>query len=57
MTESDRGVVCMAIIVEASERMDQGDKEAMDVALERIRMIRERFRQGQLIERDPGEEG
>lgn len=53
----DRGVTCLGLIVEASERMDRGDKDAMDLALERIKIIRERFRQGQSIDREPGEEG
>ena len=53
----DRGVPVMALIVEASERMDAGEIDAMDRALERIKIIRERFRQGRSIEREPGEEG
>ena len=53
----DRGVTVMALIVEASERMDAGEADAMDRALERIKIIRERFRQGRSLERDPGEEG
>ena len=53
----DRGVTVMALIVEASERMDAGEIDAMDRALERIKIIRERFRQGRSIEREPGEEG
>lgn len=53
----DRGVTCMTLIVDASEQMDHGDKEAMDRAYNLIQVMRERFRQRLPIEREPGQEG
>lgn len=52
-----RGIAWMRLIVEASEAMDQGNKDAMDRALESIETNRERARQERRRERDPGEEG
>lgn len=51
-----RGVDWMRQIIEASERMDRGDKQAMDLTLEKISMQRVKARDDRIYERDPGEE-
>ena len=52
-----RGMELMRAIIEASERMDGGDKQAMDRALETITLQRMKAREVRIVTREPGEEG